>query len=280
MAMSSGTPESHVLRDGTLRTDGAAMYGPIPRTTWGGFNPPDNKNRVLAGINCVLITASDKNILVDTGLGTKHPVDRKNLYVMKAGELVRDLQVLGLGTDKIDIVVLSHLHFDHAGGCTRWSSGEKATPTFPKATYLVQKDDWYEATHTNERNAEAYLPEDFLPLEEAGQLELVDGITEIVPGVRLQPTGGHTSGHQMVWIESHDGAIIYPGDMIPTSDHLSLAYTTGWDVHPSGTVVEKRAILEEAYQDNWTVVFCHGINLKSATLSSQNGQRTFIPQDL
>ena len=278
--MNNGTPEICIVSDGTLRMDGAALYGPIPRTIWGGLNPPDNKNRVLAGLNCVLIKAGGKNILVDTGVGTKYRAPQKNQYVMKAGELISDLRVHGLGVENIDIVVLTHLHFDHAGGCTRWTVGSKSVPTFPKATYLVQKQDWHEATHPNERTEDAYLPEDFMPLKEAGQLELVDGSTEIAPGVQLRSTGGHTSGHQMVLMESKDGTIVYPGDMVPTADHLSLGYTTGWDVHPTDTVAAKRAILHQGFQENWTMVFSHGVSHQAGKLICQDGQPSFLPREL
>lgn len=278
--MPAGTPETHILSDGTMRMDGAALYGPIARTVWGNSNPPDNKNRVLTGLNCLLIKAAGKNILVDTGAGTKQEPQLKIHHVMKVGELVNDLRVHGLSVDNIDFVVLTHLHFDHTGGCTKWSAGSKVIPTFPKATYLVQKHDWHEATHTNERTEDAYLTEDFLSLEETGQLDLVNGSTEIVTGVRVAPTGGHTAGHQMVWVDSKAGPVVYPGDIIPTADHLALGYTTGWDVHPADTVGKKRSILQQGFDEGWTIVFSHGVNTKAGVLVRDDGQPSLHPTDL
>ena len=190
--MKAGDVDVSLVSDGTIRVDGAAVYGPIPKVAWNPLNPSDSNNRVLAGLNCLLIRSAGKNILVDTGVGNKHPAQRKSMFSMRAGELVNDLRLKGIRAEDIHMVALTHLHFDHSGGCTKAGFGNKPVPTFSKAQYLVQRQDWYEATHHNERNQDLYFYEDFLPLEESNQLELLDGDTEVAPNIWLKVTGGHT----------------------------------------------------------------------------------------
>ena len=252
----------------------------MPKAIWNKLSSADARNRVTLGLNCLLIQAAGKAILVDAGVGTKHPRRRKDIFAIKAGELVDDLRVSGLGVDDIDLVALTHLHFDHAGGCTRLGYGDRAVPSFPKATYLVQRAAWHEATHTTERTRAAYITEDFLPLEESKQLELLDGDTEIAPNVWLKVTGGHTSGHTMVFIESGDRRVACLGDVLPTHHHLPLPYITAWDVYPHETLSCKRQLLAQAEKEEWLLIFGHGVGLRSGYLARKNGQLTLEPQDL
>ena len=269
-----------IVRDGTIRVDGGALYGAVPKVVWNTLSPADKRNRVAVGLNCLLVCSAGRNILVDTGVGNKHPAKRKQNYAMKAGELVQELRAHSLGVDDIDIVVLSHLHFDRAGGCTKRVHGEKAVPTFPRATYLVQKKDWYEATHASERSREVYVPDDFLPLQEHNQLELLDGDTEIAPNVRLKVTGGHTMGHQMVSLEAGGQRVVYLGDLLPTPHHLLLNYITAWDIRPVDTLNQKRHLLDKAEDERWLLIFSYGLCVRAGYLVRENGDLTLQPQEL
>ncbi len=273
-----GNVELALVSDGTIRLDAGALYGVVPKVLWSRWVKPDRKNRVTMGLNCLLIRSGGKNILVDTGVGTKHPRRRKAIFAMAAGSLIGKLKAIGLEPEDIHIVALSHLHFDHAGGCTTHDSHGKPLPTFPKATYLVQRRDWEEATATNERTRAAYLPEDFLPLEENGQLVLLDGDREIAPGVWLKMTGGHTAGHQMVFIDSAKERAACLGDVLPTPHHLPLPYISAWDLFPMKTLASKRQLLEQAEREGWLLVFAHALDTKAGYLVREEGRLKISPQ--
>jgi glyoxylase-like metal-dependent hydrolase (beta-lactamase superfamily II) len=269
--------EVSMVSDGTMRVDGGTVYGVVPKVVWKELHPPDRRNRVTVGLNCLLIQTSGdrggkKNILVDTGIGNKHSGAVKSAYAMKGGRLVSELRALGLGAKEIDTVVLTHLHFDHTGGCVRRGFNHRMIPTFPKATYLVQRRDWQEAIHPSERAISSYIPDDFLPLEESRQLDLLDGDTEIAPGVRLKVTGGHTSGHQMVLIESGDRPVAYLGDVLPTPHHLPLSCITAWDNHPQDTYEAKDRLLAQAEKEGWVLTFCHSPGTEAGFLVRRDGQ--------
>ena len=275
--MRLGSAELHVVSDGAIHMDGGAMFGVVPKAIWSRRRPPDRKNRVELGLNCLLIRAGGKNVLVDTGVGTKHSQRTRTIYRMRAGQLTPRLAEQGIRPEDIDLVVLTHLHFDHVGGCTRYrrrgrgssrdgGSGE-LEPVFPKATHLVQRADWQEATETNERTRPAYNPEDFMPLAESRQLELLDGDTELLPGLWVRRIGGHTAGHQMAYLESDGEKAACFGDVIPTPEHLPLNYLTAFDLYPLDTLDAKRRWLAEAERENWLLLFGHGVAPKAGRLT-------------
>ena len=278
--MRLGDIQLSIISDGSLRMDGGGLYGPVPKGIWNNLSRADRRNLVKIGLNCLLIQAGGKNILVDTGLGDKHPLLRQQRYSMKAGRLLSGLKSRGFGAEKVDKVALTHLHFDHAGGCTKWGPGDKAIPTFPRATYLVQQQEWHEATHATERSRRGYIAEDFMPLEESGQLELLDGDTEVAPGVWLQVTGGHTSGHQMVLIESGVQRAAFLGDVLPTRHHLPLSYIAAWDMFPMDTYELKRDLLGRAEKERWLLVFGHGHDLRAGYPVTRDGRMDLDPQEL
>lgn len=270
--MRIGNVDIQWLSDGTVRLDGGAMFGVVPRVLWKARVKPDRKNRVTIALNCLLVQSGGKRILVDTGAGTKHPPKRRTIFGIQSGRLARDLKARGLEPGDIDMVVLTHLHFDHAGGATRLEGSGRLVPTFPRAQYLVQRGDWEEATQTNERTRNAYYPEDFLPLDEHRQLVLLDGDEEIAPGVWVRRTGGHTRGHQVVQIDSDGGRAVCLGDVVPTPHHLHLPYITAWDLYPLDTLAAKRQFLHQAEKEGWLVLFGHGVGQRSGYLE-RNGDR-------
>lgn len=278
--MRLGSSELQVVSDGAMRMDGGAMFGVVPKTVWSRRHTPDRKNRIQVGLNCLLIRHGGKTVLVDAGAGTKFDRQTRSIYGMRAGKLIGNLAQHGVGPNDVDLVVLTHLHFDHVGGCTRYRRGTtQAVPVFPGATHLAQRADWKEATHTNERTRTAYNVDDFAPLDESQQLELLDGDAELLPGLWVRHTGGHTAGHQMVYVESGGQKVACFGDIIPTADHLPPTYITAIDLYPMDTLAAKRRWLPIAEQENWLLVFGHGVSSVSGRLTrNERGRLTLAPE--
>ena len=269
-----------IVSDGSLRMDGGAIFGIVPKAIWSRTNPTDRKNRIDLGLNCLLIRSGGKNVLVDTGVGTKHNRRMRTLFHLRGGQLVSSLEREGLAPQDIDLVVLTHLHFDHAGGCTRYDRRNHPEPVFPKATHLVQRLDWLEATETSELTRLFYLPEDFLPLEQSHQLELLDGDAELLPGLWVRRTGGHTAGHQMVYLESAGEKAACLGDVLPLPEQLPVHYRTSYDLYPTDTLEAKRHWLARAEQENWLLVFGHGTDQKAGYLTRREGRLSLLPYDI
>ena len=273
--MTFGDIDVSVISDGHFKLDGGQSFGIVPKILWRRLVQPDRTNRLVLGLNCFLIQYSNKNILVDTGIGTKLSPFLTKRYSAKAGELKYDLEKHGVGFEDIDYVILTHLHFDHAGGCTYTGPTGEVIPTFSKATYIAQKSEWQAATHPNELSRASYMSPDFLPLRKSGQLELIDGDIEITPGLWAMRTGGHTHGHQIVVIKSSYRTIAHLGDILPTHHHVSLPYITAIDTHPITTLDQKRDLLSKAEKDNWILLFGHGVDIKAGTLTRQDGKLAF-----
>ena len=278
--MRLGRAELDLISDGTFRMDGGTVYGVVPKAIWGQLQPADRKNRIEVGLNCLLIRTGGKNVLVDTGLGTKHGARARRIFAMKAGKLVSNLARIGLQPADIDLVVLTHLHFDHVGGCTQYNRQNQLEPVFPRAIHLVQRQDWIEATETNERTRPAYVPEDFLPLEEARQLELLDGDAELLPGLWVRRTGGHTAGHQIVHIESEGQQAACMGDVVPTLYQLPVHYMTSFEMFPLETVETKRRWLGQAEQERWLLIFGHGTGQKAGRIVRREGRIALNPVNM
>lgn len=252
-----GDIKVHVLSDGVFALDGGAMFGVVPRVVWEKTDPPDDKNRVTLGLNVALVESGGKRILVDTGMGDKWSEKEARMYRLdRSTTLVGSLQTLGVAPEDIDVVVNTHLHFDHAGGNTRLVDG-KAVPTFPRARYVVQMGEWEDATHPHERSRASYREENFVPLAESRQLDTVQGEVQVAPGVRVVPVGGHTAYHQMVLVEGGGETVAIPTDLLPTTSHLPLPFVMGYDLFPVGTLEAKRRLLEKAAAERWTLLFYH-----------------------
>lgn len=246
-----------VLHDGTIALDGGAMFGVVPRVVWEKRDPPDERNRVTLGLNVALIESGGKRVLVDTGMGERWSEKEIRMYrIDRSTTLVGGLRARGLGPEDIDVVVNTHLHFDHAGGNTR-AEGGRVVPAFPRARYIVQRGEWDDATHPHERSRASYRADDFLPVAEAGQLDLIDGEAEVAPGVRAVRVGGHTTHHQMVVVESGGETLVVPTDLLPTASHLPLPFVMGYDLFPVATLEAKRKLLDAAVEGGWRILFYH-----------------------
>ncbi len=259
----------HVLSDGRFRLDGGAMFGVVPRVVWEKTDPADEKNRVSLALNVALLEAGGKRILVDTGMGDKWGDKERGIYGLdRSTDLFGSLGALGLGPEDIDVVINTHLHFDHAGGNTRTIDG-RVVPTFPKARYVVQLGEWEDATRPHERSRASYLEENYVPLATARQLDTVQGELEIVPGVWVMPVGGHTAYHQMVVVESRGETLAIPTDVVPTASHLPLPFIMGYDLFPLGTLEAKRRLLARAFDEQWSLLFYHDPRVAVARIRKQ-----------
>jgi glyoxylase-like metal-dependent hydrolase (beta-lactamase superfamily II) len=262
----------HLLSDGAFALDGGAMFGVVPRVLWEKHDAPDERNRVTLGLNVPLIETAGSRILVDTGMGDRWGEKERQRYRLdRSVTLLDGLAGLGLAPEDIDVVVNSHLHFDHAGGNTRLRDG-RPQPTFPRARYLVQKGEWEDAAHPHERNRVSYREADFVPVAESGQLELVEGEVEVAPGVHVAPVGGHTAFHQMVRVEGGGRTLVVPTDVLPTASHLPLAHIMSYDLYPVGTLEAKRKLLSRAAQEGWQVVFYHDPRTPVGSLRMKDGR--------
>jgi len=269
-----------LLNDGVIRFDGGIIFGQIPKMVWERNISVDRKNRVTMGLNCLLVQSGDKNVLVDTGVGSKEMNGRREAYGLQPSKLSKGLKDIGLAPKDIDIVILTHLHFDHAGGCTRMDRAGNLVSAFPRATYYVQRVSWEDAQHPNERSWDAYNAGDLAPLVERDQLVLLDGDSEVFPGIRCLTTHGHTRGHQIV-VVSHGGErVVCMGDIVPTPYHLDLACISALDQMPEDTLEKKRGLLQQAERDGWLLIFYHGWDRRAGYLEKRNGHLALRPIEL
>lgn len=253
-----GKYELHALSDGFFRLDGGAMYGVVPRVLWEKLQPPDDKNRIKLSLSCILVRTGKHNVLIETGIGEKHDPKWNEMFCVEhPTTLPESLKKAGVSENDIDVVILTHLHFDHAGWATRWDANKKPVPTFPKARYVIQKIAWEEATMPDERTRASYHPDDFLPIQKSGQLELIEGDHAIVDGVSVHLTGGHIRGHQVVFVDSDGKRGVYFGDLIPTTHHLKLPYIMGYDLFPQETLRAKKDLLGRAVKERWLCMWEH-----------------------
>ncbi len=261
------------VSDGFLRLDGGAMFGVVPRTLWESRLPPDDRNRIPLGMR-PLIVRGDQTLIIDAGCGDKMDAKRVDIYGLeRTYHLDHALAEAGLSAEDIDIVVASHLHFDHVGGFTARTADGRLVPRFPRARYVAHRQEWDDATHPHERNRASYLGENFLPLQEAGVLTLVDDGAEIVPGVKYRRSGGHTAHHQVVTIESGGRTAVFAADMYPTSAHVPDPWIMGYDLYPMETLAFKRAFAQEALADEYLIFFEHDPSMAAGVLREAGGRR-------
>ena len=278
--MKFGSVSVNVISDGTILQDGGAVFGPIPKVQWEQRVKPDRKNRIRMGLNCLLVQSPERNVLIDTGAGAKRADRMREAHGLNGNKLLKELRKLGLTAREIDTVILTHLHFESAGGSTKLDRSGRAVPTFPNAEYVVQQASWDEASSPNERTQASYYSQDYVPLEEAGVLRLLDGDSEVAPGIRTQVTNSHSRGHQIVFIETGSERIAFAGDLIPTPFHLPLVSISAVDYSPGDTLEAKKALLKMAVDDGLLLVFGHSQEPKSGYLQQRNGKSHFSVREL
>jgi glyoxylase-like metal-dependent hydrolase (beta-lactamase superfamily II) len=272
-AEKAGAPSVEVIADGTFALDGGAMFGIVPRPVWEKEMVPDAAHRVRLGLNCLLVRAAGRIVLVDTGVGGKGDARFVERHaVRRDGGLPAALGRRGIGPEQVTDVINSHLHWDHAGGNTLREPDGGVRPAFPNAFYYVQRGELEAARASSPRTRGSYHEDDFEPLAAAGRLVLVDGEVEIAPGVRVIPAAGHLPHMQVVLIGSGAGATFFPADLVPTAHHLAPAWGMGFDLEPLVVQRHKRHWLERAARENWRVVFYHDPDLPEARIEVASGR--------
>jgi glyoxylase-like metal-dependent hydrolase (beta-lactamase superfamily II) len=267
-----------LLSGGKFWLDGGAMFGVIPKVLWNKSNPSDDHNRIELGLNCLLIETGERNVLVDTGILPSSEEKFRKIYKVDHTDIRTALSVKGLTPTSIDIVINSHLHFDHCGGNTSVVDGT-FLPSFPRARYVMQQLEWDDATHPSERTRASYIPETFEPVMNAGNVELADGNIEVLPGVQVWVTGGHTRGHQVVFLQSEGQKAIYLADIVPTASHIKTPYVMGYDLYPLDTMTEKERLLKMALEEHWLLIFEHDPKYGMGYLEKKDGKVVFVPDE-
>ena len=271
-----------ILSDGVMKLDGGSVFGQVPRVTWAKIVKTDWRNRITLGLNCLLLQVEGKNILVDTGVGSMVDEEDKEAMGLVSSRLSRDLKrTAGLTPKDIHAVILSHLHFDHSGGCTRMNRPGNLVPTFLQARHFVQRTSWEDACNTtNQRCFFHQRMENLLPLANLGQLEMLDGDGEIFSGLNVIVTDGHTEGHQMVMFNHGGERVVFLGDLVPTPHHLNPAVISAFDHSPQDTFEQKQEVLAEAERQGWLLVFSHGHETKAGYLERRAGTTYLRPVQL
>lgn len=256
------------ISGGRYRADGGTMFGVVPKALWNRVLPADDKNRIPLATNCLLVRSKDYLALIDTGYGSKFSDKGLRLIDGESGDpLARSLAEQGVTYGDIDFVILTHLHFDHAGGTTRRDEDGRLVDSFPRAEYIVQKREWNDATAQTPELVAAYPLENITPLGETGRLRLVEGDVEIVPGIRALVTGGHTHGHQAFVIESEGQGAIYLSDLCSTSRHMPMNWCLSFDVDLLHTRTKKREVLGQIADAGWLALWVHDPDHAAARLA-------------
>jgi len=271
--MKLGDWEFRAFHDGRFKLDGGAMFGVVPKTFWEKHHPADDRNRIELSLRCLLAEVGDRRILVDTGIGDRWDAKLAGIYALdrRPNQLVAELAEAGITRESITDVILTHLHFDHAGGLAR-AGKDGLEPTFTAARHWIQRRHWDWANSPTERDRASFRTEDFSLLRGDDRLALVDGPTEILPGVRVTQISGHTPGQQMVEFHTGAGVLVYCGDLIPFMSQLHVPWIMGFDLNPLLTVTEKKQFLTRAVEDDYVLVFEHDPLHEAATVRYEDGR--------
>jgi glyoxylase-like metal-dependent hydrolase (beta-lactamase superfamily II) len=256
------------IETGTFALDGGAMFGVVPWVFWSKTNPPDDRNRVTLAARCLLLIGGGRVILVDAGNGTKFSDKQRDIYRLEteSADLLTSLKKYGVTPDDVTDVILTHLHFDHAGGSTTIRDG-RTVPVFSRARHYVQKEHWHLSLHPTDRDRASFMQNDYGVLQDYGLLELVEGEKEILPDIRVLVTNGHTASQQLPLISDGRTSLLYACDLIPFTSHLPYPYVMGFDVRPLVTLEEKKRILPMAEEGRWTVFLEHDPFVEAVTLT-------------
>jgi glyoxylase-like metal-dependent hydrolase (beta-lactamase superfamily II) len=275
--MRLGDLEFWLVTDGTFKLDGGSMFSVVPRPMWERVSPPDSRNRILMALNSLLIRAAGKWILVETGGGDKWDAKRKDIYAFgDAPRLPDKLVARGVPPEKIDIVIDTHLHFDHCGWNTRIVNGE-AVPTFPNARYFVHQGELEHAHAPTERDHASYFPENFVPMEKSGQWTLLSRDEEIIPGVELIRVPGHIRDMLCVRLRGGGKTVFFFADLVPTAAHLPYAWMMAYDLYPLTTLENKKKWITQAAREGWLVIFGHEVETPAGYLREKDGKYVLEP---
>lgn len=253
--------------DGNYFLDGGAFFGVVPKVLWERKLQADASNRISAAMNSLLVRTGRHTVLIETGMGNKLPEKMARIYAQPAG-LLDNLAAGGLRTEEVDVVINTHLHFDHCG----WNTvrkDDKVVATFSNATYYVQEGEWQYAREQRERDRVSYISDNYDPLVSSGQMQLLRGNAEIVPGISVRVFPGHTRHMQAVIVRSGGHTACYISDLIPTTAHLDLTWVMAFDLFPLETIESRKEFYKSAVAENWLVAFTHDPNIAWTHLALQ-----------
>lgn len=280
--MQFGDYRVEIVPDAEFRLDGGAMFGVVPRTLWSTVFPPDDHNRIRLNMNCVYIEAGPERILIETGIGEKWSPKHREMYgIARERSLPDSLRATAAVEPKdITIVINTHLHFDHAGGNTTLDDSGQAISAFPNARYFVSRAELEHAENPTERDRASYLPDNWLPLIETGQLDAKPADYEVVPGLEMETYAGHNRSMQC-WRLTRDGKTIFGfADLVPTRAHVSFPWIMGYDLYPMETLESKKKLLPQAAREGWGCLFYHDPEQPLSTLVEADGKLKAIPYDV
>lgn len=263
--MKIGSWDVHIVETGRFALDGGAMFGVVPRNLWSRTNPPDDRNRIAMVARGMLLQAPGRVVLVDNGNGDKWDDKLREIYAIGDFVLEDSLAAHGLTPADVTDVLLTHLHFDHAGGSTKMENGT-LVPRFPNAKYHVQRENLLWARNATEKDRASYLKENFEPLVADGMLNTIDGPGEFAPGISVLPQMGHTAAMQLVQVHGAEGTVVFCADLIPTASHIHVPFVMAYDNFPLTTIEEKKELLARAAAEGWILVFEHDVNTPAATV--------------
>lgn len=265
--------ELTILSDGHYFLDGGAMFGVVPKTMWEKRAPADDQNRILLGLNTVIVRTGKQTIAIETGIGNKLPPKLNAIFGVQQ-QLLRAFESAQIHPEEIDIVINSHLHFDHCGWNTTRTPEGNIVPTFPNARYFAHRG---EVTHGHlqlERDAVSYISDNYDPLIASGQMTLLDtepgDVTPIVPGISVECFPGHTAQLLGIHIESGGQHAVYISDLIPTSAHLDITWVMGYDLDPVTCIAERKRFYQRAIPEKWLVLFTHDHHTPFAYIQLNN----------
>jgi len=267
-----------VIQDAEFRLDGGAMFGVVPRQLWSQVCPPDDENRIRMNMNCVLVDTGSEKVLIETGIGDKWPQKHASRYAIDRVRPLADSvkATTGVSADEITIVVNTHLHFDHAGGNTTLHE-PNVVPAFPNARYFVSQAELDHAEHPTERDRASYLPENWRPLVESGQLEGRDETYEVVPGLTMQAIAGHNRSMQC-WRLNRGGKTLFGfADLVPMRAHVRFPWIMGYDLYPVETLEAKKRLIPQAAKEGWLCLFYHDPDEPLCRLAQDEKGFTAVP---
>ncbi|MFH1810210.1 MAG: MBL fold metallo-hydrolase [Pseudomonadota bacterium] len=269
-----GEIEVRTIEMGRFALDGGAMFGVVPKPLWEKQIAADVRNRIPLALRCLLLRVAGRLVLVDTGAGENWSEREQDIYDLApvAGGVLGALQRIGVAPDEVTDVILTHLHFDHAGGIVRRDGAGTLVPTFSEATHHLQRRHFKWAEHASEKDRGSFKLDEVTLLARSGRLHLLDGDTEIFDGVEVLVSEGHSVGQQLVRVRGGGETLLYCGDVIPTTAHLRIPWVMGYDLYPLTTIEEKKAILAQAVEDNWILVFEHDPVVAACRVREDRGQ--------
>lgn len=272
--MKLGNFEIRTFVEQEFRLDGGSMFGVVPKSLWQKLIPADENNLIPMVTNLYVLEADGRTILFEAGLGDSLSDREKKIYgTVGESRIESGLEELGYTVDDIDVVILTHLHTDHCAGAVK-RNGDRHVPRFPKAEYIIDRREWDQALHPDERTGAVYVPDRLISLEMSGQVKFIEGDTELFPGIRTIQTGGHTPYHFGLEIESGGEYLYYYADILCTTAHLRIAYIPATDLDPLQSMRSKRDLLSRVQATNGVVAFDHDVKMPLARLR-QDGRKLF-----